>query len=176
MSIISQNFVKLVSVILTNTNLNLSEIMKKRFFLIGSIALSSILVSCATSSHQTRTQKVLRTPILTSPMVADVKVDLTKKIEGHAEDKSLEAAKSKARNEAVIKSGADIIVDPVYSYRKALVGKYKVTVQGFYGKYESVRNLNLPDTSIYKLMGTPDVFKSEEKKGGLLPQLLKKKK
>ncbi|MEZ4937430.1 MAG: hypothetical protein R2799_07535 [Crocinitomicaceae bacterium] len=121
--------------------------MKKLIFM--SLVLSVVAVSCTVKKYGTREQDIVNQTIFTRPMVADVDVNVNKKIEGYAEDKMLDDAKSKARHDALTKSGADIIVDPVYSYEKPMYGKYKVTVQGYYGKYTSVKPMDIPDTLLW---------------------------
>ncbi|MCB0477525.1 MAG: hypothetical protein KDC84_05150 [Crocinitomicaceae bacterium] len=122
--------------------------MKKIIFM--SLVLSVVAVSCTVKKYGTREQDIVNQTIFTRPMVADVDVNVNKKIEGYAEDKMLDDAKSKARHDALTKSGADIIVDPVYSYEKPMYGKYKVTVQGYFGKYTAVKPMDIPDTTLWK--------------------------
>lgn len=122
--------------------------MKKRI-VFAFLAVALVAVSCKVRKFGTRQQDIVNQTIFTRPMVADVDVNVNKKIEGYAEDKMLNDAKSKARHDALTKSGADIIVDPIYSYEKAMLGKYKVTVQGYYGKYTSVKPLDIPDTLLW---------------------------
>ncbi len=123
-------------------------IMKKRILFMF-LAVAMIVVSCTVRKYGSREQDIVNQTIFTRPMVADVDVNVNKKIEGYAEDKALADAKSKARHDALTKSGADIIVDPVYSYEKPMYGKYKVTVQGYYGKYTSVKPMDIPDTLLW---------------------------
>lgn len=114
------------------------------------LAAAMVVVSCTVKKYGSREQDIVNQTIFTRPMVADVDVNVNKKIEGYAEDKVLDDAKSKARHDALTKSGADIIVDPVYSYEKPMYGKYKVTVQGYYGKYTDVRPMDIPDTLLWQ--------------------------
>lgn len=143
--------------------------MKRNLVVIGVAAV--VLTSCglfAKREHYgARTQNVYNQTIYTRPMVADIDVNINKKIEGYAEDKDLGVAKGKARQDALTKSGADVLVDPVFTYTQKGFGRFKVNVQGYYGKYKEVRPMDLPDSLIYRMGNTGKA--SLEVKGGKSP-------
>lgn len=135
------------------------------------VAFTTVLVtSCGlfqkVEHYGSRTQDVYNRTIFTQPMVAEIDVNINKKIEGYAEDKSLNIAKEKAMQDALTKSGADVLVDPVFTWSQKAFKKAKVTVQGYYGKYKAVRPMDIPDSLLYRMAGSGTNL---EIKGGKSP-------
>jgi hypothetical protein len=118
------------------------------------LALIVSLSSCAVTGTRTtatpRTIEANQGRIIVKPLIAEVEVDVNKKIEGSATNTKgdVESAKQLAKWEALNKSGADIIVDPVY-YITTTTMTVQVKVVGFYGKYVSVETIE--DTELDKL-------------------------
>lgn len=131
--------------------------MNKLILSTGIIAtLILALGSCAlptainTTTATPRTIEASKGRIIVKPLIAEVDVDVNKKIEGSSSNTSgdIESAKQLAKWEALTKSGADIIVDPVY-YINQNGSNVTVRVIGFYGKYVSVETIE--DTELDKL-------------------------
>lgn len=98
----------------------------------------ALLSSCSFTTHQNRVSNVQKRSIIAQPVVVDIKVDFTKKVSGEGVGKVIEVAKQAALSAAMETSGADVIVEPLYSVQH-LSGSYKVKVVGFFAKYENPR-------------------------------------
>ncbi len=82
------------------------------------IALTAVtLGACTTKMYTSRSQPIARGEIPTTPMVADLKVDLTKKVTASGtvkgRDASIETAKDVAIYNAMTSNNADLIIDPI---------------------------------------------------------------
>ena len=119
------------------------------FVVLGLLGLQSCKVMKSTTTTP-RTIESYETKILIKPLVAEVEVNVSKKITGTATIKTgkVEDAKELAKWNALEASGADIIVDPVY---KVTVQGMIVTaeVTGFFGKYTKISTVE--DEDIEKL-------------------------
>lgn len=113
--------------------------MKKTILV--SMALLSIaaLTSCTVTSYQSRVNYVTRREVMATPVVVDVKVDFTKKVTGEGVASMPEPAKEAALFAAMEASGADVVVDPVFTISKS-TGTFRVKVSGYHGKYENARS------------------------------------
>ncbi|MCB9187805.1 MAG: hypothetical protein H6599_00850 [Flavobacteriales bacterium] len=127
--------------------------MKKNILL--GVAVLGLMSSCSmikTTKTTPRTVETYNSNIIIKPLVAEVEVDVNKKITATVTVTSgtEESAKELAKWQAIQDSGADIIVDPVY-HTTILGAKITTTVTGYYGKYvkietvssEDVENLNM---------------------------------
>jgi hypothetical protein len=118
----------------------------KHSLLIGAMLMLGVS-SCSTSATP-RTIRANNTNVIVKPLLAEVEVDVNKKITGTAKAKSLSDAKEMAKWNAMESSGADIVVDPIYKINQVFK-KFEVTVTGFHGKYVKVSTV--PDSEINKL-------------------------
>ena len=153
--------------------------MNKLGITLFTISSMLALASCTVTSYQSRVNYVTRREIMATPVVVDVKVDFTKKVTGEGEASMPEAAKEAALFAAMEASGADVVVDPIFTSSKS-TGNFKVKVSGYYGKYENARSFleaakqNNADGSFDRLLrywginptGTDESKKAE--KGGKL--------
>lgn len=116
------------------------------------MAVLTLMSSCSIVKTTPRTVETYNSNIIIKPLVAEVEVDVNKKITATVvvTNGNEESAKELAKWQALQDSGADIIVDPVYHI--TIVGsKITATVTGYYGKYvkietvsaEEVENLNM---------------------------------
>lgn len=123
----------------------------KKNILVG-LAVLGLMSSCSIIKTTPRTVETYNSNIIIKPLVAEVEVDVNKKITATAvvTQGNEEQAKEMAKWQAIQDSGADIIVDPVYHITIS-AGKITCTVTGYYGKYtkietvssEDVENLNM---------------------------------
>lgn len=121
----------------------------KKVLIIAGVA-TFVLSSCAVS-FANRKQKINNQTIYTTPMRADVEVDLNKKVTGTATQKGLALAKEAALYDAMQKSGADVIVDPIFTVRQVSMKNYQADVTGFYGKYSAIKKLDIADSLLYRM-------------------------
>jgi hypothetical protein len=128
--------------------------MKKNILL--GLAFVGLMSSCGLlkiTKSTPRTVETYNSNIIIKPLVAEVEVDVNKKITatGISLSGNEEAAKEMAKWQAIQDSGADIIIDPVYHI--TIVGK-KVTavVTGYFGKYtkiETVTSTEVENLNMY---------------------------
>lgn len=89
--------------------------MRNLFLLL--VVSAMVCASCTQKVYTSRSQYINRGNIPTNPLVADLKVDLTKKLTGTGTAKgksaTVEVAKEVAIYNAINGSGADMLVDPI---------------------------------------------------------------
>ncbi len=133
--------------------------MKKYKFISFAIIVALFMSSCSqmtfnkinTTVYETRQQDINKGAIPYNPVIADLKVDLDKKITGSSirqvntfNEFELENTKQASLYNAVTNSGADVVVDPIFKINITNNnGKDdKISIQsevsGFYGKYTSI--------------------------------------
>lgn len=133
--------------------------MNKIKFLILSIIVAVFASSCSqmsynkinTTVYETRQQDINKGALPYNPVIADLKVDLDKKISGSSirqviryNESELENTKQASLYNAVINSGADVVIDPIFKINITNNDGRddKVTIQsevsGFFGKYTSI--------------------------------------
>ncbi len=105
--------------------------------------------SCAVSNARITTSRSINAShqnVVIKPLVAEVKVDINKKITGTATVKNgnVEQAKELAKWNALETSGADIIIDPVFDVTISTM-TVTATVSGFHGKYISIETVKDED-------------------------------
>lgn len=120
--------------------------MKKiHYILMMAIFAGAIATSCSSKIYSTRQTPILRESIPANPIIADMEVDITKKVTGEAMVKggsaTIDNAKQMALWKAMEDNSADVIVDPIFAlviksgiFRK----KITATVMGYKGKYTDV--------------------------------------
>jgi len=122
------------------------------------VSVVGLLMASCTMSRRTVTNRTIQTShqnIIVKPLIAEVKVDITKKITGTGvvTTGNVAEAKELAKWNAITSSGADIIVDPIYDVTiKSLTVEAKVV--GFYGKYikiETISDEELDNIELYKV-------------------------
>lgn len=141
--------------------------MKKPIYILSVIIFITLVSSCTSinkinvSYYETRQQNINKGAIPYSPVVADLKVDIDRKISGSASrevdiynynNSSIENTKQQALYNAMTNSGADIVIDPIYKINANNDGNDKkviiqAEVTGFYGKY---LNIHKADTTELK--------------------------
>ena len=118
--------------------------MKKIYYYFVPLLILLIVSGCSVTKYEARTFKGVRPNVMVLPLVADVDVDITKKIKGTGSAKTELAAKEEAVYKAIDNSGADVIVDPIFII--TVSGRtVKADVTGFYGKYKEIRNASESD-------------------------------
>jgi hypothetical protein len=138
------------------------------FILIGLLVLSSCtLPSKISGIYKTRTNKtnnIQRSSITAYPIIVDLNVDLTNKVTGAslgeiANGLTEDYFRELALADALVKSGADILVEPIYSVTKNFSGtgtliktNIEVSVTGYVGKYKNPRNITAADTSMIQFV------------------------
>lgn len=137
----------------------------KRVLIIAGVA-TFVLSSCAVS-FANRKQKIYNQTIFTTPMRADVEVDLNKKVTGTSTQKGMDLAKQAALYDAMQKSGADVIVDPIFTVRQVSMKSYQADVTGFYGKYTAIKKLEIADSTLFRINSGGN---SGEQSGGAKPK------
>jgi hypothetical protein len=136
--------------------------MKFKLFFAVAIAVIAF-ASCRTVRTNPRVIDAQESNILIKPMLAEVEVDLTKKITGTATIRGLIKSKKTpvreikrlAMSDACDKSGADIVIDPIFKVTKG-IGYATVEVTGFYGKYISVETMKAADLEKIELYSVPN--------------------
>ncbi|UKN02133.1 hypothetical protein K6119_01205 [Paracrocinitomix mangrovi] len=118
--------------------------MKKNIIILSAMMML-VLSSCKVLTQTKTTPRTIDaqdSEIIIKPLLAEVQVDVNKKITGSATitgsgQNSVNDAKTLAKWNALQSSGADIIVDPVY---KVIISGASITaeVTGFYGKYTKI--------------------------------------
>lgn len=111
----------------------------------GTVFMSSCVVSNARITTS-RSINASHQNVVIKPLVAEVKVDINKKITGTASVKNgnVEQAKELAKWNALETSGADIIIDPVFDVTISAM-TVTATVSGFHGKYISIETVKDED-------------------------------
>lgn len=115
------------------------------YILIMAIVAGSIATSCSSKIYSTRQTPILRESIPANPIIADMDVDISKKITGEAIVKggsaTIDNAKQMALWQAMEDNKADVVVDPIFSlvikkgiFRKKINAK----VMGYKGSYSDV--------------------------------------
>ena len=130
--------------------------MKNFIILISSIV---ILSSCSSLNHTYRDNSIQNKPVMTSEVVVDVKVDLSKKVEStSSKRKTVELAKNEAYYKAITENNIDVVVDPIFEVKTSdkilfFGGKSTAKLKGFAGYYinprtkvEAIKELKLVDT------------------------------
>ncbi len=127
-----------------------------RYFL-AFVTLSFVLASCKTTHEPYRahykeleTQDITDKQVIQTPVIVDLDVTETK-VSGSfsAENVQVEYAKNKALADAIAKSGADVLVEPVYEVDindKTVTA----TVQGYPGKYKNFRKPQPQDSLLLR--------------------------
>lgn len=131
--------------------------MKKNLIILAVVGIMILASSCSSvNSFTSRQIDVERYNIQATPLVVDVRMDLSKKIsiEKVFKNKTLgklnakESAMEATRYECINSNNIDIIVDPIY---KVVLEKKKTTVSltGYAGYYENPRTVT-KDIENYK--------------------------
>ncbi len=116
-------------------------------------SLSMLLLfvsSCTVRQTTVREINVSESTVYQKTMIAELTIDVTKKIKGTAtvSNGNINNAKELAKWNAIQESGADAIADPIFSVTKN--GPTVVAeVVGFYGKYKSINIASKQDMMTY---------------------------
>lgn len=119
--------------------------MKKLVFL-STISIL-LLTACSKNYYSHRSINIDKNNLITTPVVTDISVDITKKVTARSgERKTIAQAKDEAYYNAIVNNNIDVVVDPIYNitekptllfFRRRAV----VEITGFSGKYTNVRNV-----------------------------------
>ncbi|MFA7274720.1 MAG: hypothetical protein WC044_12700 [Crocinitomicaceae bacterium] len=155
-----------------------------QFILVGFVFLSSCTIPGKISGiYKTRTNKtsdIQRSSITAYPLIVDLNVDLTTRVSGSSAGELInglteEYFRELALSEAMVKSGADILVEPVYTVTKNFTGvgtqirtNIEVVVTGYVGKYKNARNLSPSDTSMVQFVSGNKIMESAVPKSSTL--------
>ncbi|MCB9187806.1 MAG: hypothetical protein H6599_00855 [Flavobacteriales bacterium] len=136
--------------------------MKKLYLLI--LAMSMMFASCMSSrTTTTREIKTSESTVYQKKLIAELEVDVTKKINGTATVKltgadqlegkigggdPYERAKNLAKWNAIETSNADAIADPIYNINQK-GNTVTVEVQGFYSKFKNIEVATNDDLLLY---------------------------
>ena len=116
----------------------------KKAFIFSLLAIA--FASCGTYQFTSRRVEVALAPIQTTPLVADLKVDFSKKITTYSSwMKSTSEAKGDAYLKAITENNIDVLVDPIYKIESKprfiiFFPRSQATVYGFAGIYENPRS------------------------------------
>jgi len=107
------------------------------------------LHSCVGTKRTAYHQNTLETGIIQSPLIADLEVDVTRKVTAtYRAYKTSEAeARQGALHEAMKQGSCDVIVHPVYE-TKLYPKVTEVNVSGICAKYKAIRKPTLEDVTI----------------------------
>lgn len=123
--------------------------MKTTSKFIALAALGMSVSACSLIKRTAYNQQVAESYTIQAPMIADMEVDLSKKIQStYHQTKGNEAlAKSGVLYVAMEDHGCDVIVQP---YFELSIGKKAIdaTVNGYCGKYTNIRKPNLEDVTL----------------------------
>ena len=124
--------------------------------------MALLLTSCSRNYVSHRSVNIERNDLIATPVVAEISVDIQKKITAESGKKAnINLAKDEAYYKAITDNKIDVLVDPVYNITTTprilfFGGKAIATVTGFAGKYtgtkpvfEAVKQYNL-DTNHVK--------------------------
>ena len=119
--------------------------------------LSLYLASCKTTQapfkahyKDLETQDITDKQVIQTPVIVDLDVAETKVTGSYsAENVQVEYAKNKALADAVAKSGADVLVEPIYEV-DINDKTVSVTVNGYPGKYKNFRKPQAQDSVLLK--------------------------
>jgi hypothetical protein len=122
-----------------------------------------ITTSCGVSTGLQRTayqQQIAQTPIIQSPLVAEIEADPTKKVkasfvykkEGDT-DFRVRMAKEAALHGAMLQNGCDVILQPLYEVEYNEI-EVNASVQGICGVYKVLRKPTLEDITILQELKT----------------------
>jgi len=125
------------------------------------IKIILILIACLTCFSCTRKIYTARQipieeakAIQHRPLIANLNVNIDKKVEGEVYLKGrgdlIEAGKLGALADALNKSGADVVVDPIYEITKK-GRKMTCKVTGYYADYSNVTTITREDIELMKL-------------------------
>lgn len=146
--------------------------MKKNIIL--GLAFVGLMSSCSIIKSTPRTVETYNSNIIIKPLVAEVEVDVNKKITatGVSTTGNEDAAKEMAKWQAIQDSGADIIIDPVYHI--TITGKkVTATVTGYFGKYTKIETVSSSEVENLNMYVQPAAGGS---KGSVITKLKKLKK
>ncbi len=116
--------------------------MKSITLLFGLVLL---FTSCGTYQFSSRRIDVAHSPIQVTPLVADMKVDFSKKITTYSSwMKTASEARGDAYLKAITENNIDVLVDPIYKIESKprfiiFFPRSQATVYGFAGTYENPR-------------------------------------
>ncbi|MEN9332858.1 MAG: hypothetical protein RLY35_38 [Bacteroidota bacterium] len=118
--------------------------MKKSilFFVLASIMFGA----CGTFQFTSRRVEVGNSNIQTVPMVADLRIDFSKKVTSYSSwMKTTSEAKGDAYLKAITENNIDVLVDPIYKVESKprflfFFRRSQATVYGFAGMYENPRS------------------------------------
>lgn len=123
--------------------------MKSITKLFALTAVAVAVSSCSLIKRTAYNQQVAESYTIQAPMIADLDVDLSKKVTSvYHQTKGNEAlAKSGVLYVAMYEHGCDVIVHPAFELS---IGKKEIDakVLGYCGKYTNVRKPNLEDVSL----------------------------
>src|SRR5688500_13907930 len=118
-----------------------------KFQLLLLLIFAGVLTSCTTTKTiTTKSMDIYGPGVIQNPVVVDLKVDETKVFGTATESQSntLLSVKQKALIDAMKKSGADVIVEPVFE-TETKKGKTTATVSGYPAVYTNFRPIEAED-------------------------------
>ncbi len=149
--------------------------MKKIKLMILSVLTVIFASSCSqmtfnkinTTVYETRQQDIQKGALPYNPVIADLKVDLDKKISGNSirqinryNEYELEITKQAALYNAITNSGADVVIDPIFKINITNNDGRddKITIQaevsGFFGKYTGIHKADSTELANATYNGT----------------------
>lgn len=164
--------------------LNIIKMKKKSLLTIS--ALGAVLISCSSTSYSYRSAAIPNKNIISSEVVVDLKLNLTKKVEAISTQRNSELeAKEEAYYLAITQNNIDVIVDPIYEIttsEKILFfgGKSVVKITGFGANYvnprnkvEAINELNKTENSNINKFESIYPANEKESNTGFVPNFLK---
>ena len=121
--------------------------MKNALKYIGISFIGMLVISCKTHSVSIKSADISGPTVIQKPVIADLEVKETK-VSGTATGKgatSTEELKREAVNDALVKSGADVLIEPRYEVTIKF-NKATVNVTGYPATYKNFRPMEPGDT------------------------------
>ena len=120
--------------------------MRKLLSVFAMVLVAVLLSSCTSTIYSSRQAWIPEKDLLVMPTVVDIEVDMENKVEATSNRvEGVDNAINNAYYKALEKSGADVIVDPVYKVETTGFGRFGgksiATITGFTGKYVNAREL-----------------------------------
>ncbi len=157
--------------------------MKKNYISIVLLVVFAALTfsSCLTTSYEIRGLGIDDQPVISSPTLVDVRVDMSKRIKYADQDfvkyssSSMEQtekmALAAAKYACITENNIDILVDPIYKIQFKGKKKAKIELTGLAGYYDNARSIyenvkefqdfTLDDVKKYIIFNNPELLQTE---------------
>jgi len=128
--------------------------MKTKILLLSLFVFSTFISCTTTKSTTAKSMDIYGSGVIQHPVVADLIVEDTKvtgtAISVNNKNMTITDIKNNAISNALKKSNADILIEPVYEI-ETTGGETRVMVTGFPGKYNGFRQASVEDAPLLEL-------------------------